>query len=124
MSQPKNVLGTELQSCSTDPMTGFYRDGCCRTGSEDVGLHLVCARVTDEFLTFSQQVGNDLSTPVPMYSFPGLVDGDRWCVCVQRWKQALEAGCAPPVVLEATHVSALEFVDLEDLRQHALQTPS
>ncbi len=124
MSQPKNVLGTELQTCSTDPMTGFYRDGCCRTGKEDVGLHLVCVQVSDEFLAFSQHVGNDLSTPNPMYSFPGLVAGNRWCLCAQRWKQALEAGFAPPVDLEATHISTLEFVDLEDLQQHAIETPS
>jgi uncharacterized protein len=121
MSQPSNVLGSELQPCSIDPMTGFYRDGCCRTGREDVGLHLVCIQATEEFLEFSQEVGNDLSTPNAMYSFPGIVPGDRWCLCVERWKQALEAGVAPPVVLEATHISALEFVDLEDLQAHAVE---
>lgn len=105
-------------------MTGFYRDGCCRTGKEDVGLHLVCVQVTDEFLEFSAQVGNDLSTPNPMFAFPGLSSGDRWCLCAQRWKQALEAGSAPQVVLEATHISTLEFVDLDDLRQYAIELPS
>lgn len=124
MSQPKNVLGSPLQSCSTDPMTGFYRDGCCRTGREDIGLHLVCIQATEEFLEFSQEVGNDLSTPNPMYAFGGIVPGDRWCLCVERWKQALEAGLAPPVVLEATHISALEFVDLEDLQAHAVEVSS
>lgn len=115
----KNVLGTDLVDCGRDPVTGYYRDGCCRTGRGDVGLHIVCARVTDAFLAFSKSRGNDLSTPVPQYGFPGLRDGDAWCLCVLRWKEALEAGCAPPVVLEATHVSALEFVDLEDLQAHA-----
>jgi hypothetical protein len=124
MSQPKNVLGAELQSCSVEPMTGFYRDGCCRTGREDIGLHLVCIQATEEFLEFSQDVGNDLSTSNPMYSFPGIMPGDRWCLCVERWKQALEAGVAPPVVLEATHISALEFVDLEDLQAHAVEVSS
>lgn len=124
MSLPKNVLGGPLQSCSTDPMTGFYRDGCCRTGREDIGLHLVCIQATEEFLEFSQEVGNDLSTPNPLYAFPGIVPGDRWCLCVERWKQALEAGLAPPVVLEATHISALEFVDLEDLQAHSVEVSS
>jgi len=124
MPQPKNVLGTDLQSCSTDPMTGFYRDGCCRTGRDDVGLHVVCIQATEEFLNFSQQVGNDLSTPIPAYQFPGVQPGDRWCLCALRWKQALEAGLAPPVVLEATHISTLEFVDLEDLEEHAIEQPS
>lgn len=116
----KNVLGGELDPCSTGPMTGFYRDGCCNTGGGDVGLHLVCARVTDAFLAFSASVGNDLSTPNPAYSFPGLKDGDRWCLCVERWREALEAGVAPPVVLEATHISALEFVTLDQLKAHAV----
>jgi uncharacterized protein (DUF2237 family) len=120
MPQPKNVLGTELQSCSTEPMTGFYRDGCCRTGPDDYGLHLVCTEVTDEFLAFSKAVGNDLSTPNPMYRFPGLKAGDRWCLCVERWKEALEAGMAPKIVLESTHISALEYVDLEDLEAYAV----
>jgi uncharacterized protein (DUF2237 family) len=120
MAMPKNVLGTELQMCSTDPITGFYRDGCCRTGADDVGLHLVCMEATDEFLAFSKARGNDLSTPNPMYQFPGLQSGDRWCLCVERWKEALDAGMAPMVVLEATHMSALEFVDLEDLQAYAV----
>jgi uncharacterized protein (DUF2237 family) len=120
MPLPKNVLGGELQPCSTDPMTGFYRDGCCRTGPDDYGLHLVCTEVTDEFLAFSKDRGNDLSTPNPMYRFPGLRSGDRWCLCVERWKEALDAGMAPKVVLEATHISALEYVDLEDLEAYAV----
>jgi uncharacterized protein (DUF2237 family) len=119
MAEAKNVLGTTLESCSVDPMTGFFRDGCCRSGAEDLGLHLVCAQVTDEFLAFSKRRGNDLITPVPQYQFPGLKPGDRWCLCVLRWREALEAGVAPPVVLESTHISTLEFVDLEDLRAHA-----
>jgi uncharacterized protein len=117
MRRAKNVLGTELESCSTDPMTGFYRDGCCHTGAEDLGLHTVCAMMTEEFLAFSKSRGNDLSTPMPHYQFPGLQDGDRWCLCVLRWKEAFEAGMAPRVVLSATHMSVLEFVDLEDLRR-------
>jgi uncharacterized protein (DUF2237 family) len=121
MSTAKNVLGQPLKSCSTKPLTGFYRDGCCNTGEEDVGLHLVCTQVTAEFLAHQREVGNDLITPVPHYRFPGLKPGDRWCLCVQRWKQSLEAGCAAPVVLEATHISALEFVDLEDLKNHAVK---
>ncbi len=116
----KNVLGTELQTCSTDPMTGFFRDGCCNTGREDMGLHLVCTEVTADFLEFSQRAGNDLSTPVPQWGFPGLQPGDRWCLCVERWKEAFEAGRAAPVVLEATHMSALEFVDLETLQSFAV----
>ncbi|MEZ6118285.1 MAG: DUF2237 domain-containing protein [Pirellulaceae bacterium] len=112
----KNVLGTELQSCSTNPMTGYYRDGCCNTGAGDVGLHTVCSKMTAEFLQFSKAAGNDLSTPIPSYGFPGLKPGDWWCLCALRWKQALEAGCPPQVNLEATHISTLEFVDLEDLQ--------
>ena len=122
MATAKNVLGTELQTCSASPRTGFYRDGCCNTGPADDGLHLVCAEMTDDFLRFSKQRGNDLSTPVPMYDFPGLQHGDRWCLCVLRWKEALEAGVAPRVDLEATHISALEFVDLEDLQGLAIQS--
>lgn len=115
----KNVLGGDLESCSTQPMTGFYRDGCCNTGREDAGLHLVCAEMTDEFLAFSKSCGNDLSTPMPHYDFPGLHAGDRWCLCVLRWKEAYEAGMAPLVNLNATHISALEFVDLEVLKEYA-----
>ncbi len=101
------------------PVTGFYRDGFCRTGGTDYGVHIVCAVMTDEFLEFSRQAGNDLLTPVPEYQFPGLQAGDRWCLCVSRWQEALEAGVAPQVILEATHMSAIEFVSLEDLKQHA-----
>lgn len=117
----RNVLGGELESCSTSPMTGFYRDGCCNTGPGDVGLHLVCATMTEEFLEFSASRGNDLSTPNPMFAFPGLHPGDRWCLCAARWKEALSAGVAPPVLLEATHISTLEFVDLADLQSHAAE---
>ena len=119
---PTNVLGTELRCCCRDPMTGFYRDGYCRTGPGDHGLHTVCIVATDEFLEFSAAQGNDLSTPMPEYQFPGLVAGDRWCLCVTRWQEALQAGCAPAVVLAATHISALEFVSLEDLQAHAVRT--
>ena len=119
MNPGKNVLGGELEDCGTDPMTGFFRDGCCRTGRDDVGLHIVCAIMTDEFLDFSERRGNPLKTPAPQYQFPGLVDGNRWCVCVLRWKEALDAGCAPPVVLEATHMGTLEHVSLEELKAHA-----
>jgi len=116
----KNVLGTDLLPCSTDPLTGWLRDGCCNTGPGDSGLHLVCVRVTADFLEFSQKVGNDLSTPRPEYRFPGLKPGDRWCLCVTRWTEALDAGLAPKVILEATHMSTLEFATLEQLREHAL----
>ncbi len=118
---PTNVLGGKLQSCCQNPLTGFYRDGLCRTGPEDRGLHTVCVQVTESFLEFSRIQGNDLSTPRPEYDFPGLVEGDRWCLCVQRWSEAFMAGRAPAVVLEACHISALEFVDLESLRQHAVK---
>ena len=121
MAKAKNVLGEELQSCCTDPMTGFYRNGCCDTGPGDFGLHLVCTVMTEEFLEFSVDMGNDLVTPVPEYDFPGLQPGDRWCICVNRWKEAFDAGVAPPVILEATHVSALEWVNLADLQAHALK---
>jgi len=114
----KNVLGEDIVSCSRDPMTGFYRDGTCRTGPGDHGLHCVCAEVSAEFLEFSRARGNDLSTPRPEFAFPGLKPGDRWCLCVLRWKEAFEAGVAPKVHLEATHISTLEFVDLADLEAH------
>ncbi len=117
----KNVLGGELETCSMDPMTGFYRNGCCNTGREDEGMHLVCAEMTDDFLAFSKSRGNDLSTPIPEYDFPGLMDGDRWCLCVLRWKEAHEAGKAPKVNLRATHISTLEFVDLDVLREFATE---
>lgn len=120
MATARNVLGGPLQTCSTKPLTGFYRNGCCDTGAEDLGLHLVCTQVTAEFLAHQRAIGNDLATPYPMYGFPGLKPGDRWCVCVQRWKESLQAGMAAPVVLEATHISTLEYVDLEDLQRHAV----
>lgn len=123
MPAGKNVLGTTLEVCSVSPMTGFFRNGCCETGASDMGLHVVCAEMTEEFLEFSKAQGNDLSTPVEEYEFPGLVPGDRWCVCVARWKEALEAGVAPPVVLEATHMSTVEFVSIEDLQAHAAERP-
>ena len=115
----RNVLGTELQTCSLDPMTGFYRTGCCDTGPDDYGVHTVCTRVTAEFLAFSQAAGNDLSTPRHEWGFPGLKPGDQWCVCVTRWVEAYEAGVIGPVVLEATHISVLEFVSLDELKAHA-----
>jgi uncharacterized protein len=113
----KNVLGTELQPCSVDPLTGFFRDGCCNTGADDLGAHVVCAEMTADFLEFSRLVGNDLSTPQP--GFSGLEPGDRWCLCASRWKEALDAGMPPRVVLESTHMRTLEWVGLEDLRRHA-----
>ncbi len=115
----KNVLGGDLIPCCVDPMTGFYRDGHCNTGPGDAGVHVVCAVMTDEFLRFSASRGNDLTTPMPAHQFPGLQAGDRWCLCVQRWVEALEAEVAPPVILEATHIAALEFADLSDLQAHA-----
>ncbi len=121
MGRPKNVLGTDLKSCSQDPMTGFYRNGCCDTGSDDMGVHIVCIVATADFLAFSRSRGNDLSTPMPQFAFPGLVPGDRWCLCMSRWVEALEAGVAPQVVLEATHAAALEFVSLKDLKAHAVE---
>ncbi len=116
---PNNVLGTELEPCGLEPRTGFFRDGCCRTGPDDDGVHVVCAVVTAEFLAFSREQGNDLITPATQWGFPGLRPGDRWCLCASRWAEALEAGVAPPVVLEATHVRALDWVSLDDLRRHA-----
>ena len=115
-----NVLGGTLADCSNSPKTGFYRDGCCNTGAGDDGVHVVCAVLTEEFLRFSLDRGNDLVTPHPAMGFPGLEPGDRWCLCAQRWQEALTAGVAPPVVLAATHVSALEVVDLDDLKMHAV----
>ena len=115
-----NVLGQPLQPCSLDPVTGFYRDGCCNTGYDDVGIHVVCARMTREFLAFSKKRGNDLSTPVPDAGFAGLKPGDRWCLCVGRWKEAFDAGVAPQVVLAATHEEALAVVPLEALKRHAI----
>jgi len=118
-----NVLGGPLAECSREPRTGFFRNGCCDTGPEDLGLHVVCAVMTVDFLAFSKTHGNDLSTPRPEWGFPGLWPGERWCVCAGRWKEALEAGVAPPVVLEATHVNALDVVALDDLKRHAVPPP-
>ena len=116
----RNVLGTPLETCSRSPMTGWTRDGCCNTDDNDHGVHVVCVRATAEFLAFSKRVGNDLSTPAPQYGFAGLKPGDRWCLCASRWKEALDAGCAPLVYLSATHEKMLEYVSLEELRKHAV----
>lgn len=121
MTEARNVLGQQLEICCTSPMTGYYRDGKCNTGGGDFGAHVVCAQVTEEFLAFTQSRGNDLSTAVPAFNFPGLKPGDRWCLCASRWKEALDAGVAPPIVLSATHASALEYVSLEELKQHAVE---
>jgi hypothetical protein len=116
----RNVLGGTLADCSHDPLTGFYRDGCCNTGPEDMGAHVVCAVVTERFLAFGRERGNDLSTPRPQFRFPGLKEGDRWCLCAARWQEAFEAGVAPRVVLAATHERALEICRLADLKAHAI----
>jgi len=116
----RNVLGGALLPCSVAPLTGFFRDGCCNTGPGDVGLHVVCAEVTAEFLAFSRAAGNDLSTPRPEFGFAGLSPGDRWCLCAARWEEARRAGVAPPVLLEATHEAALQVVRREDLAAHAI----
>lgn len=118
-STQRNVLGGELEPCSFEPLTGYYRTGCCENRGDDPGLHVVCIEATDEFLEYSRSVGNDLSTPMPQYGFAGLTAGDRWCLCASRWAEAHAAGMAPKVHLEATHLSALEFIDLADLRAHA-----
>jgi uncharacterized protein (DUF2237 family) len=123
VSDARNVLGGLLQVCSVSPMTGFVRDGVCHTGPQDPGSHTVCAQMTDAFLEYSLQRGNDLVTAVPEYDFPGLKAGDRWCVCAARWLEAAEAGVAPPVVLDATHARALQKVALADLEYHALRYP-
>ena len=120
MTEAKNVIGGNLEACCTSPITGFYRDGFCRTGGQDFGSHVVCAEVTLEFLEFTKLRGNDVSTPVPDFNFPGLKPGDRWCLCASRWQEALEAGVAPPVILSATHSRALEMVSLDDLKKHGL----
>ena len=119
--EARNVFGEPLKVCCTSPMTGFYRDGHCNTGPQDSGSHVICARVTDEFLQFSKNKGNDLITPIPLYNFPGLKAGDCWCLCALRWKEALLANVAPPVNLEATHEKALQFVSLDILVKHALR---
>ena len=121
--QARNVLGGALLPCSVAPLTGFYRDGCCNTGPGDVGLHVVCAEVTEEFLAFSRAVGNDLSTPRPEFGFVGLKPGDRWCLCAARWEEARQAGVAPPVLLEATHEAALAVSAKADLLAHAIDAP-
>ncbi|TAE27885.1 MAG: DUF2237 domain-containing protein [Candidatus Kapaibacterium sp.] len=117
----RNVLGETLQPCSLAPLTGYYRTGCCDTGEDDRGSHTVCAEMTEEFLAFSKSRGNDLSTPVPQYNFPGLKAGDRWCLCAGRWREAWEAGCAPRVFLASTHVETLRFVPLHALKQYAVE---
>jgi uncharacterized protein len=120
MTEPQNnVLGTPLQSCSIDPVTGFYRDGCCRVGDDDTGVHAVCCRMTVDFLMFSAAAGNDLSTPRPEFGFAGLKPGDQWCVCAARWQEAFDVGLACPVVLEATSEAALQYCELDDLLKHA-----
>ncbi len=119
MNEARNVLGGPLKTCSLEPRTGFFRDGCCNTGDEDAGSHTVCVEMTEEFLAFSQASGNDLSTPRPEFGFPGLKPGDRWCVCAGRWLQAWQNGVAAPVSLAATHEGALEIIPLETLRAHA-----
>lgn len=123
-SSQRNVLGTALETCSMTPRTGFYRTGCCDTGPEDVGRHTVCCEMTAEFLVFSKAAGNDLSTPWPDAGFPGLIPGDRWCLCAARWKQALQAGAAPRVVLTATNEAMLEVVTLDELMAHAVSRGS
>lgn len=119
-----NVLGSELQECGSDPLTGFFRDGCCRTGPEDAGSHTICAVVSSEFLAYQEEIGNDLSTPMPLFGFPGLQPGDRWCVTARNWLRAHEAGVAAYVVLAATHERALDVVPLEVLRPYAVDVPS
>jgi uncharacterized protein (DUF2237 family) len=120
MSQHKNILGSPLQICSLDPLTGFTREGSCKVTEEDIGVHGVCVVVSEEFLAFSKRVGNDLSTPMPLYGFEGLKPGDRWCLCAPRWREALENGMAPPVDLMATHESALEYATLADYLLHSI----
>ncbi len=116
----RNVLGQPLSTCGSEPMTGFYRDGCCNTGPDDLGVHTVCAIVTADFLSTSKRLGNDLSTPMPQHNFAGLKPGDRWCVCAARWKQALDAGAPCPIVLEATHENTLRIIPFDILIQHAV----
>ena len=120
MSDKKNIFGEPLETCSLLPRAGWTRSGACETGSQDIGSHTVCAQVTREFLEFSMERGNDLTTPTPQFNFPGLKPGDRWCLCAARWKEALDAGVAPPIVLAATHESALNVVSLEELKRYAL----
>ena len=119
--EAKNVLGGELEPCSIQPLTGYFRDGCCKTDETDSGLHLICAKMTQEFLTYSRAHGNDLTTPAPQYGFPGLKPGDRWCVCARRWMEAYEAGMAPPIFLTATHENALRYLPLERWREFSAE---
>lgn len=123
-SSSRNVLGTALEPCCFEPLTGFYRDGHCHTGADDRGVHVVCAVMTDEFLAFTKAQGNDLSSPNPMFGFPGLTPGDRWCLCADRWHEALDAGVAPPVLLSATHEAALRTISREVLAKHAYTPPA
>ena len=120
MEKQKNVLGSELQDCGIDPMTGFYRDGCCNTGPGDVGTHTVCAIMTGDFLEYSKSKGNDLITPRPEFDFPGLKPGDAWCLCALRWEEARQAGCAPRVKLTSTNIKALQMVEFDDLKAHQI----
>lgn len=119
----RNVLGGPLKVCGKNPLTGFFRNGCCDTGPDDLGSHTLCAVMTEQFLEHTRSLGNDLATPRPEWGFPGLNPGDRWCLCAERWREALEAGAAPPVVLSATHEKALEVIELEDLIDHAFDRP-
>ncbi|MEM6843387.1 MAG: DUF2237 domain-containing protein [Bacteroidota bacterium] len=123
-NEAKNVLNEPLQLCGTSPRTGFYRTGCCETGPEDSGRHVVCAIMTNEFLQFTRGRGNDLTTPIPAYDFPGLKEGDRWCLCALRWKEAFDAGVAPQVVIEATHEAVLRYISIENLLSHACSSTS
>jgi uncharacterized protein len=120
VEKQRNVFGEPLENCSERPLTGFYRTGCCHTGPEDRGLHTVCVEVTAEFLAYSKACGNDLSTPLPDFGFPGLTPGDRWCLCAMRWREAFEAGKAPRVILKSTHEATLEIVELADLKRYAI----
>lgn len=120
MDESVNVFGKELEPCGVDPVTGFYRDGCCNTGMADMGVHTVCVQMTAEFLRFSKETGNDLSTPRPEFGFPGLRPGDRWCVCAGRWREAFDAGYAAPVYLHATHIETLAIIPMEHLEAHAI----
>ncbi len=124
--QPKedwgyNVLGTELEICSSEPLTGYFRDGFCATGVMDTGIHVVCAKVNTQFLEYTKNQGNDLSTPMPIYNFPGLKDGDKWCLCAARWREAMDAGVAPQVDLKATNQKALDYLKIEDLKAHKIR---
>jgi uncharacterized protein len=120
LEEQRNVFGEAVETCSIRPMTGFYRTGCCHTGEDDAGMHTICIQASAEFLAFSKMRGNDLSTPLPEFGFPGLQPGDRWCLCAERWKEAMEAGMAPRVVLRATHENTLEVVSIEDLKRYAI----